>query len=113
MNHEIPDDQAGFRKGRGTRGQIANIPPDVNAGMRVVPQVLTKKADHFLWAAQLLYDMGYEEINLNVGCPSGTVTAKGKGAGMRTGFGRSAVELQKTAWRQLRRIPPDSRLPRR
>ena len=59
-----------------------NVSPEVNAGMRVVPQVLTKKADHFLWAAQLLYDMGYEEINLNVGCPSGTVTAKGKGAGM-------------------------------
>ena len=26
MNHEIPDVQAGFRKGRGTRDQIANIP---------------------------------------------------------------------------------------
>ena len=25
MNHEIPDVQAGFRKGRGTRNQIANI----------------------------------------------------------------------------------------
>ena len=25
MNHEIPDIQAGFRKGRGTRDQIANI----------------------------------------------------------------------------------------
>ena len=25
MNHELPDVQAGFRKGRGTRGQIANI----------------------------------------------------------------------------------------
>ena len=25
VNHEIPDVQAGFRKGRGTRGQIANI----------------------------------------------------------------------------------------
>ena len=59
-----------------------NVSPEVNAGLRAVPQVLTKKADHFLWAAQLLYDMGYEEINLNVGCPSGTVTAKGKGAGM-------------------------------
>ena len=59
-----------------------NVSPEVNAGIRVVPQVLTKKADHFLWAAQLLYDMGYDEINLNVGCPSGTVTAKGKGAGM-------------------------------
>ena len=25
MNHELPDVQAGFRKGRGARGQIANI----------------------------------------------------------------------------------------
>ena len=25
MNHELPDFQAGFRKGRGTRDQIANI----------------------------------------------------------------------------------------
>ena len=25
MNHELPDVQAGFRRGRGTRGQIANI----------------------------------------------------------------------------------------
>ena len=25
VNHELPDVQAGFRKGRGTRGQIANI----------------------------------------------------------------------------------------
>lgn len=59
-----------------------NVSPEYNAGLRVVPQILTKNADHFLWAAQLLYDMGYAEINLNTGCPSGTVTAKGKGAGM-------------------------------
>ena len=25
MNHELPDVQAGFRKGRGTRDQIGNI----------------------------------------------------------------------------------------
>ena len=59
-----------------------NVLPEYNRGLPAVPQVLTKNADHFIWAAQLLYDMGYEEVNLNVGCPSGTVTAKGKGAGM-------------------------------
>ena len=26
--------------------------------------------------------LGYTEVNLNLGCPSGTVTAKGKGSGM-------------------------------
>ena len=25
VNHELPDVEAGFRKGRGTRGQIANM----------------------------------------------------------------------------------------
>ena len=59
-----------------------NVDPQANAGMNAVPQVLTKNADHFIWAANLLHDLGYEEINLNAGCPSGTVTAKGKGAGL-------------------------------
>ena len=47
-----------------------------------IPQVLTKVSEDFLWAAQICQDRGYEEVNLNVGCPSGTVVAKGKGAGM-------------------------------
>ena len=47
-----------------------------------VPQVLTKVPEDFLWAAQICRDRGYEEVNLNIGCPSGTVVAKGKGAGM-------------------------------
>lgn len=55
--------------------------PENNKGMRVIPQLLTKNAEHFLWAAHELYEIGYTEINLNLGCPSGTVTAKGKGSG--------------------------------
>ena len=47
-----------------------------------VPQILTKIPEDFLWAAQVCQDRGYREVNLNVGCPSGTVVAKGKGAGM-------------------------------
>ncbi len=47
-----------------------------------IPQVLTKSAEDFLWAAGICYERGYGEVNLNVGCPSGTVVAKGKGAGM-------------------------------
>ena len=47
-----------------------------------IPQVLTKNPEDFLWAAALCKDRGYQEVNLNVGCPSGTVVAKGKGAGM-------------------------------
>ena len=47
-----------------------------------VPQILTKVADDFLWAAQVCADRGYQEVNLNVGCPSGTVVSKGKGSGL-------------------------------
>ena len=52
-----------------------------NASLPSVPQVMTKNADDFLWACEVLRDMGYTEVNLNLGCPSGTVTAKGKGSG--------------------------------
>ena len=48
----------------------------------VVPQLLTKVAEDFLWMAQKCGELGYDEVNLNTGCPSGTVTAKGKGSGM-------------------------------
>lgn len=48
----------------------------------LVPQVLTSSANDFLWAAQVISDAGYEEINLNTGCPSPTVVTKHKGAGM-------------------------------
>ena len=52
-----------------------------NTGVPLVPQLLTNNAQDFLWAARVLLDEGYKEINLNLGCPSGTVVAKRKGAG--------------------------------
>ena len=67
---------------RFTPKEQREILPQYNEGICVVPQLLTKNAEDFLWAAGELHAMGYTEINLNVGCPSGTVTAKGKGSGM-------------------------------
>lgn len=57
------------------------VSPEQNEGLPVVPQVITKHAEDFLWAVGELADMGYREVNLNLGCPSGTVFAKGRGAG--------------------------------
>lgn len=51
-------------------------------GRSAIPQLLTKDADDFVWTAGLLAELGYSEVNLNLGCPSGTVVAKGKGAGL-------------------------------
>ena len=53
-----------------------------NIDLYVTPQILTNRADFFLRAArELKEEYGYEEVNLNLGCPSGTVVSKGKGAG--------------------------------
>ena len=56
---------------------------DVNT----VPQLLVSKAEHFIWAAKFLRTLGHGEINLNLGCPSGTVVAKHKGSGMLADIG--------------------------
>lgn len=64
-----------------TEKERRELTPENNRGIRAVPQVMTRRAEDFLWAAEELAGMGYREINLNLGCPSGTVTAKGKGAG--------------------------------
>ena len=68
--------------GKGFVGRAKReLDPVANEGLDVVPQLLTRDADRFVWAAGLLQQMGYREVNLNAGCPSGTVVSKGKGAG--------------------------------
>lgn len=68
---------------------LRELGPEGNRGLDVVPQLMTRNADEFVWAARLLAEMGYRKVNLNLGCPSGTVVAKGKGSG----FLRSLDEL--------------------
>lgn len=58
-----------------------DLDPAANRGVFVVPQLMTCRAEDFLWAAKYLADLGYPEVNLNLGCPSSTVVAKGKGSG--------------------------------
>lgn len=58
-----------------------DIDPANNVGINLVPQILTNKAADFVTIARQLEDMGYETVNLNLGCPSGTVVAKNRGAG--------------------------------
>ena len=65
-----------------TPRESRELPPADSVRFRAVPQLLTKVADDFLWTAGKCRELGYEEVNLNLGCPSGTVTAKGKGSGM-------------------------------
>lgn len=50
----------------------------------LVPQIITCKSRHFIDCAKEMFKLGYDEINFNLGCPSGTVVAKGKGSGFLT-----------------------------
>lgn len=61
--------------------EIKDILPEHNKGMHVVPQILTNRAEDFLAIAKELGNYGYESVNLNLGCPSGTVVTKHRGAG--------------------------------
>lgn len=70
------------KQGKGWTSKEKNdVMPEHNRGVFVVPQILTNRADDFVRMATQLEEIGYEEVNLNLGCPSRTVTAKGKGSG--------------------------------
>ena len=72
-----------------THKEDRELPMADSVDFCAIPQILTKIPEDFLWAAQVCADRGYQEVNLNVGCPSGTVVSKGKGSGML----RSPAEL--------------------
>jgi len=65
-----------------THKEDRELPTADSTAFSAVPQVLTKVPEDFLWAAQVCLDRGYDEVNVNIGCPSGTVVSKGKGSGM-------------------------------
>lgn len=64
-----------------TPRELNDVLPEHNEGVPVIPQILTNKAEDFLWAAERLKELGYSEVNLNLGCPSGTVVSKKRGSG--------------------------------
>lgn len=100
LNDVLPEHNAVFLLGESSRERAAGEGPGQsgevkikagasgeNAGQdeqpppRLVPQILTNKAEDFLLIADRLWQMGYSHVNLNLGCPSGTVASRGRGAG--------------------------------
>lgn len=61
--------------------ELRDILPKNNENTYTVPQILTNKSEDFLRTVGNLKNYGYQEVNINMGCPSGTVVAKNKGAG--------------------------------
>ena len=59
----------------------AEIAPEHNQGIALVPQIMTNRADEFVWAVRYLEERGYQEVDLNLGCPASQVVNRKKGSG--------------------------------
>ena len=68
-------------KGKISKKDLLEIAPEYNEGCWVVPQLLSNCAEDFIATAHTLKGLGYDEVNLNLGCPSKTVVSKGRGSG--------------------------------
>lgn len=64
------------------RKYVKDVLPENNARLPVIPQILSKTADEFIVLANYLYDLGYDTVNWNLGCPSPMVANKQRGSGM-------------------------------
>lgn len=65
-----------------TAKERQDVLPENQTVPELVPQIMCNHPDAFAGVAKELYEMGYHEMNINLGCPSGTVVAKKKGAGL-------------------------------
>ena len=72
----VPHTKRGFNS-----RERREILPQNNPGMYLVPQIMSNDADGFLKTEEKLREYGYEEVNLNLGCPSKTVVSKNRGSG--------------------------------
>jgi len=72
-----PQGQANFKQ-----KVLADVLPEVNTGLPLVPQLLHNDAANFLAMAQRLADLGYTEINWNLGCPAPMIVRKKRGSGL-------------------------------
>ena len=61
--------------------ELKDILPENNQGLVLIPQLLTNNAKDFIHTSKKIKLLGYNEINLNLGCPSGTVVSKNRGSG--------------------------------
>lgn len=83
------------------RSHLKDVLPENNSGMKVIPQILGYRPDQFIIMANDLYNLGYESLNWNLGCPVPSIARKKRGSGML-----SHPELiEKTLNEVLHRIP--------
>ena len=60
---------------------LRDIVPEKNKNVSLIPQVLTNQSQSFIKFEDKIKQLGYREVNINLGCPSGTVVKKNRGSG--------------------------------
>jgi tRNA-dihydrouridine synthase len=56
--------------------------PENNRSLELIPQIITKDADEFLFVAEYVQKLGYTELNWNLGCPYPMIAKRGMGSGL-------------------------------
>ena len=62
--------------------EIRDISPEENEGLNILPQALTRDPEQLSAWLYYVSECGYSTADLNIGCPSATVTKRGRGSGM-------------------------------
>ena len=68
-------------KERVSRKCLRDILPEHNGDIPLRVQVLTTQAESFLKFEEKIKELGYDEVNINLGCPAARVVQKGRGSG--------------------------------
>lgn len=62
--------------------RLKDVAPDLNTALPVIPQILGNNPDDFIYLGDYLFDMGYTQVNWNLGCPHSKIAKKQRGSGL-------------------------------
>lgn len=68
--------------GRCKESKLADCLPGRNKALKIFPQLLSNNSEDFIPIAHELFEMGYDRININFGCPVPMAAGRGRGAGL-------------------------------
>ena len=64
------------------RKDLRDVDPQRNQGITLIPQILACQPDHVLMMVDALQQMGYNRVDINLGCPFPPIALHRKGSGM-------------------------------
>ena len=89
-----------IEKGEPRRQDVARLQSPLNEGINTVPQIIFSDADEFRRLADIVVEAGYNEIDLNIGCPFPMQTRRGRGCALM-----SHPETLAAVAEQMRQMP--------